>query len=130
MTNPIVIGTDQNEISVTSIYFPAVTICTSLIFSTEFEQLIDYDAITKALNNHEIEIDNLTINELKYMQVIGMVYRDGFLSKYNVSIPTDDFIERLMDFPEFWRTENSIYDSNYPVVEDIRGNWSSRYTAK
>ena len=62
-SNPIVIGTVENQISISDIYFPSLTICPSLIFKLAGVETIDYDAITKALDNHEITIDNLTLNE-------------------------------------------------------------------
>lgn len=53
---------------------------------------------------------------LKFMQVIGLVPRDGFLAKYNISIPTDDFIDVLKSFLSF-------YDlGRKPFVDGIKGN--------
>lgn len=60
------------------------------------------------------------------MQVISLVSRDGFLSKYNLSIPTDDFIETLKSFPTYW-TGNK---KELPFKYGVRGNWSERYVAK
>lgn len=60
------------------------------------------------------------------MQVISLVSRDGFLSKYNVSVTTDDFIEKLKDFPNFF----TVDFTSEPFVSLNGGNWSDRYTAK
>lgn len=55
--------TDDNQVSVTDILFPAVTICAPLIFNTEFEKTVDYTAIVKAIENREIDMSNLTMEE-------------------------------------------------------------------
>lgn len=44
------------------------------------------------------------------MQVIGLVYNDDFLLRYNAIIPTDDFIERLSDFKPFF--DSDVYDDS------------------
>lgn len=59
------------------------------------------------------------------MQVIGMVSGDVFLSKYNISIPTDDFIETLRQFPSFWGEGDEATSFG-----DINGNWSRKTSAK
>lgn len=63
---------------------------------------------------------------LKYMQVISIISRDGFLSKYNVSVPTDDFIEILKSFPSLWSPDKN----DKPYIYGVQGNWSDRYVAK
>jgi hypothetical protein len=60
------------------------------------------------------------------MQVISIISRDGFLAKYNVSIPTDDFVEKIKEFPSFWYMDRG----NKPFNLGVAGNWSNRYNAK
>lgn len=55
-----------------------------------------------------------------------MVTRDGFLSKYNLSIPTGDFIEILKSFPTYWK----VSERELPFIFGVKGNWSERYVAK
>jgi hypothetical protein len=61
--NQIISVTDETKVDVTNIYFPAITFCPSLIINTNHEKTIDYDAVTKALENHEIKIESLTLDE-------------------------------------------------------------------
>lgn len=58
------------------------------------------------------------------MQVISIISKDGFLSNLNISIPTNDFIEKLHDLPKFW------YEARDGILEDIQGNWTQKYPAK
>lgn len=60
------------------------------------------------------------------MQVISLVTKDGFLSKFNITIPTDDFIEQLKSFPNFWYVDRG----NKKFIFGVAGNWSERYVAK
>lgn len=144
MKNSVVLFTDGNQISVTEIYFPAITICPPLIFNTRYQKTVDYTSIVAAIENEEISISNLTMKEqvkpfgvydfsqnlnrssLKYMQVISLVTRDGFLSKFNISIPTDDFIETLQSFPKPWKPDSTAK----PFLHGMYGNWTKRYVAK
>lgn len=59
----IVIYIDDNQISVTDLIFPAVTICPTLIFNTIDTKTIDYTAIVAALENNEIDIRNFSMKE-------------------------------------------------------------------
>jgi hypothetical protein len=54
------------------------------------------------------------------MQVVSLITRDNFFSGYNISIPTDDFMQKLFEFPSFWG-----YESNA-----VRGNFTQRYAVK
>jgi len=116
-SNPIVIYSDENSISVTEINFSAVTICPALKLSIEG---FDYEGIVEKLNNHETELKNLTEKELKYLQIINLIYKSDL--NLNISITTDDFMERLNDFPSFW-----IQKEKAPEVEGVQGNWSNKY---
>lgn len=58
------------------------------------------------------------------MQVVSLVSRDGFLAAYNVSIPTDDFIEVLQSFPKPYQLH--MFDE----ITGIYGKWAHRYAAK
>lgn len=123
---PIIIEIDENQILIEEIFFPAVTICPSLIHNIPHIKTVDYSKITNAITIGEIDVKNLTLNELKYMQVISLVSRDGFLSKLNVSVPTDDFIEKLHEFPSFWQVDEEVP----PISDSGFGNWSQVHAAK
>jgi len=118
-SNPIVIYSDENSISVTEINFPAVTICPALKLDIEG---FDYEGIVEKLNNHELELKNLTEKELKYLQIINSIYKID--STFNINIATDDFLERLKDFPSFWIPRHE--EGNQ--VDGAYGNWSEKYS--
>lgn len=62
---------------------------------------------------------------LKLMQIASLISNDGFMSSLNVSIPTDDFVERLDDFVSFW-----YYGEHHPDFPDFtRANWTANYDA-
>jgi cytoskeletal protein RodZ len=61
--NPIVMYNDNSENSTSYFYFPSITFCPPLIFNTHKRKTIDYKAITNALTNNEITLDNLTMNQ-------------------------------------------------------------------
>lgn len=60
---------------------------------------------------------------LEYLQVISLVTQDDFLSQFNVSIPTDRFIDRLSDFVNFH--DNNFYKIGFNVED--KGNWTNQY---
>jgi hypothetical protein len=64
-------------------------------------------------NNPLVLCNNFSIFfSLKYLQVISLLYNDDFLLSLNVSIPTDDFVDRLSEFTNFWirnRRQNMKY---------------------
>lgn len=61
--NPVVIYSKNSESDVKFLYFPSITICPPLIFNTKKSKTIDYTAITQALKNNVITLNNLTMNE-------------------------------------------------------------------
>jgi hypothetical protein len=61
--NPIIISKDDSAISVTEIYFPAVTLCPGLIIATDVERVFDYENVKESLENGEMSFDNLTKSE-------------------------------------------------------------------
>jgi hypothetical protein len=61
---------------------------------------------------------------LKYMQVVSLVSHDNFLSNYNISIPTDDFVETMKKFPGFWNVDNNRDEFG------VAGNFTQTYGAK
>jgi hypothetical protein len=58
------------------------------------------------------------------MQIISLISNDRFLSNFNVSIPTDNLIDRLTDFITLFQTTPSI-NSPYPI--HMKANWSQQY---
>lgn len=110
LKNPTIIFTDQDVVYVTDIFFPSVSLTPGLILKTPEKTGIDYVAIKEKLINNEICLENLTLNELKRLQIASLIARDNFMSdNFNVSIPTDDFIKRMRDdFPEFWLLNDLI----------------------
>lgn len=52
------------------------------------------------------------------MQIISLISRDDFFVNYNITIPTDDFVQRLKTFPTLW-----INDKDDPkYIESLLGN--------
>jgi len=98
--NPTVIYTDQNKVNIKELNFPAVSICPGLIYKTLCETVIDYPVIKSQLLNHEKNISELSIKDLKLLQVASLVARDHFLFDNfpSLSIPTDDFGEVFQQF--------------------------------
>lgn len=128
--NPVIIYTDQNVVDVTEIFFSAVSIIPGLILKTPLKMGIDYVAIKQQLMNHEISLENFTINELKKLQIASLIARDGFMSEnFNISISTDDFIERMRDdFPSFWWLNiNEEFTKYGNVVHYIEGTFSREF---
>jgi hypothetical protein len=56
------------------------------------------------------------------MQIASLISNDDFMSSFNVSIPTNDFVEGLGDFIEFW-----IYESYNFYPEDINAIWLGKF---
>lgn len=47
----------------------------------------------------------------KHLQVVRLLSNDKILKEFNESVPMDDFLDRVRDFPEFW--QESIEDDYY-----------------
>jgi hypothetical protein len=59
---------------------------------------------------------------LKHLQITSLISQDGFISSQNLSISTDDFVDRLSEFVDFWY----ISDRNlYP--NDMHATWLSYF---
>jgi amiloride-sensitive sodium channel len=128
--NPIVIYTDQNAISLQDIDFPSVSFCPGIIFKT-MDKPFEYHEIKKMLENQTMDIENLTLNELKMMQVASLVAQDKFMSTNypNVSISTDDFVEVLGSFGSFFGPPAYFEGERLLSLSFFAGNWTDRYPA-
>jgi hypothetical protein len=64
------------------------------------------------------------------MQIISLISNDKFLSNFNISIPTDNLIDRLNDFILVFFNIFSLYNKTtdiYPI--NMNTNWTSQYEA-
>ncbi|KAL7036626.1 hypothetical protein ACKWTF_008880 [Chironomus riparius] len=124
--NPIVIFTDQNAISVQDINFPSLSFCPGIIFET-IKNPFKYTEIKEMLENQTIELSNLTLDELKMMQIVSLVANDRFMSgNYpNLSITTEDFLDVLNTFGSF--IGESVKSNVLPTYYFFNGNWSNKY---
>jgi hypothetical protein len=124
--NPTIIYTDQNVVHVTNILFPSVSISSGLILKTPLKNGIDYVAIKERLTNGSIGLGNFSMVELKRLQIASLIARDGFMGKFNVTIPTDDLVDRLHDFPSFWMFKN--HDRMKKIADFVFGQWSEGFS--
>ena len=124
--NPIVIFTDQNAISVQDINFPSLSFCPGIIFET-MKNPFKYREIKGMLENETMELSNLTLSELKMMQIVSLVANDRFMSgNYpNLSITTEDFMEVLNTFGSY--IGESVKSNVLPTYYFFNGNWSNKY---
>lgn len=58
------------------------------------------------------------------MQITSLISNDGFMSSLNISIPTDDFIERLDDFMNLWESDK---DDEFEYQRLMSANWYDIY---
>jgi hypothetical protein len=56
------------------------------------------------------------------MQIASLISNDSFMSGLNISIPTDDLVDHLNDFVDFW-----IYNDGEFYPMEIHAIWSSYY---
>lgn len=124
--NPTVIYTDQNAISAQDIYFPSLSLCPGIITKT-MEKPFRYEIMKKMIENRTLKLTNLTLAELKMMQIGSLVSNDRFMSKKfpNLSIATEDFLDVIDSFgiflsPSFTRSKSTPYINIY-------GNWSNKF---
>lgn len=124
--NPIVFYTDQNAISVQDINFPSVSFCPGILLKSMNEPF-EYHKIKAQLENQTLDIENLTLKELKMMQVASLVADDRFMSsKYqNLTIPTEDFVDILGSFGSFFG--DPMYKRFLRFY--FTGNWTDKYPA-
>jgi hypothetical protein len=126
--NPTIIYTDQNVVHVTDILFPSVSITPGLILKTPIKTGIDYVAVKQELTNGAAKIENFTQIELKRLQIASLIARDGFMAQFNLSIPTDDFVQRLRDFPSMWRFMHAEKIGDIARLGLARSEWGGKYT--
>jgi hypothetical protein len=60
---PTIIQIDEFAVQVTEINFPAVTFCPGLIIANDVEKVFDYEKVKNALENDEMDFNNLTNSE-------------------------------------------------------------------
>ena len=136
--NPTVIYTDQNAVKIEELNFPAVSICPGLIYKTFCHVVIDYELIKAQLLSHEKNISELSIKDLKLMQVGSLVARDHFLSDNfpSLSIPTNDFMaiyERYnMTFVPYYMYKYAVGETTRPYLvlppSNFIGSYENKYT--
>jgi hypothetical protein len=61
------------------------------------------------------------------MQITSLIANDGFMASLNVSIPTDDFVERLGDFIGVWYFDE-FFGDEFP--EQMRASWNVSYSVE
>lgn len=141
--NPIVIYVVEKHVNVADINFPAITLCPGLILADADDTKLDYDKIVNNLKSRKISLDDLTENEsaksfflheisnffdtnfrLKLMQITSLISNDIFMSSLNISIPTDDFIERLDDFMNLWESDK---DDEFDYQRLMSASWYGAY---
>jgi hypothetical protein len=61
---PIIIYTDDDPVSVTDIYFPAVTFCPGIIIESNSLIPLNYDRIINDLKNNRTTIDDISESKL------------------------------------------------------------------
>lgn len=59
------------------------------------------------------------------MQIASLISEDDFMARFNTSIPTDDFIDRLDDFLSFWHYDSQPIYQTY--ARYMKANWSESY---
>lgn len=120
--NPVVIYTDQNVISVQDINFPAVSLCFGLPYKLPCHTVLDYDHIKLDLESDSAKIKNLTLDNLKMLQLLSLVARDGFVAEKfpDLKIPTDDLVEIIENFDGALPYKHK-YNPGY------LGNWINDY---
>ena len=62
---------------------------------------------------------------MKLLQVTSLISSDGFMKNFNIS--TDDFLERLREYYDFWQYDQQ--SSNKMYVQRMLANWSAEYEA-
>ncbi|CAO1411521.1 unnamed protein product [Diamesa tonsa] len=94
--NPTVDYMSESPTLISEIPFPSVSYCPEIITRVE---KFNYEIIVNDLKNNKINFLNLTENELKLMQAVGLVMNDEFLLNYlinyNITIPTDDLMSYI-----------------------------------
>ena len=68
---------------------------------------------------------SLIVFRLKLMQIISLVSNDGLMAGFNISIPTDDLIERLGDFISMWHYES--YPRYQTYTQHTYANFTEKY---
>lgn len=58
------------------------------------------------------------------MQITSLISNDGIMSSLNVSIETDDFVDRLDDFISIWYYDK-MFGGDYPV--QMSATWNTSY---
>jgi hypothetical protein len=63
------------------------------------------------------------------MQIASLIANDRFMSRNNLSAPSEDFVDRMADFPTFWLQRPPGFKSEYesPHVIMIYLSWSNQY---
>lgn len=58
------------------------------------------------------------------MQVASLISNNGLMSSLNISIPTDDFVDRLNDFLSIWDSE---LDDEFEYETQMKATWRSKF---
>lgn len=99
----IFIEISNNQKHVSEIFHPAVAFCFEVY--RNFDGLYYQDFVEKA---NEDDIKALTEEQLKFLQVVELVYGGTFMERQNLSASTDTLLEDLKKF-----TPWHLFESDY-----------------
>lgn len=88
------------ELSI-KIPFVAVTLCP---LTNTYNDEFNYDDLRTAILSKNITIWDLSEKELKYMQAVGLVAKDDFLTNFNISIDAIDVVDYIKALKRTWHT--------------------------
>lgn len=82
--------------------FVAVTLCP---MTNTYNDEFDYNELRSNILMKNITIWDLTEKELKYMQAVGLVAKDDFLTNYNITIDASDVVDYIVALKRTWHTD-------------------------
>jgi hypothetical protein len=59
------------------------------------------------------------------MQIASLIANDRFMSRNNLTAPTEDFIDRMTDFPSFWNEYQPRFQK--PHVIQMFFYWNNQH---
>lgn len=126
--NPTIIYIDENAVNVEDISFPAVSICYGIAHRDPCTATIDYENLKSDLKSGKLKIEEISDEQLKYLQVLSLISHDEFMSQYypTLQISTDYFEDNLEQMMISMKAFD--YSHSYTIFEWIlNGIWISQY---
>lgn len=63
------------------------------------------------------------------MQAVGLLAKDNFLARYNVSVDASDVVDYILELERYWHSNDSTYENRIDFANEFSADMAKIITA-